>query len=160
MVPWCVALAATLVPASIYRPSQTYLVPAGTVITVQVQTAADTKASRVGEQITGRLLKPVVSQNDVELIPEGSKVFGTVTLVDPPAGPKPGRLEIRFTVIEHLRTGSKAMIRTVPAAFEGGTKKVRKFGVQKDRGTDAVLTPPAVVSCAMQDPLKVIIPKS
>ena len=141
------------------RPTyDTFIVPAGTVLTLEVQARLSSSTSRVGEQVTGRLTQ-AISREDVELVPAGTKVLGSIVEVHPHAGPRPGRLAVRFHVVEHKITGSRAAIRTTPIAVEGERQKARRFGMPVTRGAEASIEAQSIVACILEAPLRVMIPR-
>ena len=155
---WLLAALSLAPPAAGGVTYDTYIVPAGTALTLEVQTTASSTTSREGEQVTAKLLHAIV-RGEVELVPAGSKVFGTIVERQGASGPKPGRLGVRFHVVQHLVTGSRAAIRTELVAAEGGQVRARKFGVPVMRGTEAAIQAGSIVSCNLEEPLRVMIPK-
>jgi hypothetical protein len=138
--------------------STTYIVPAGTSLTLELLTAASSATSRKGDQVTANLLDPIM-RGEAELVPAGSKIYGTVSEVESHGGSRPGRVALRFHVVEHLVTGSRAAIRTGPVTAEGELRKERKFGVPITRGAPAAIQAGAIASVTLEEPLRVVIPK-
>jgi hypothetical protein len=154
---WLLAVLVLAPPAG-ETAYDTYVVPAGTALTLQLRSSASSSDSRTGEQVTATLML-AIARGEVELVPAGSKVFGTIVEREAHAGSKPGRIGIRFHVVEHAVTGSRAAIRTELIAAEGGQVKARKFGVPVMRGTEAAIQAGSIVSCNLEEPLRVMIPK-
>lgn len=62
------------------RQSQTHMVtvPAGTVLTLALDTSLSSETAQVGQSFTATVVEPILSENRV-VIPEGSRVEGKVT---------------------------------------------------------------------------------
>ena len=136
---------ASRVPAPRFEEFQ---VAAGTTLAVDLRTTLSSASSRRAELVEGRL-RHALSAGDVELVPAGAVIMGTVSDVEPAGRNTPGRLTFAFHVIEHPLTGSRATIHAAPRTFE--SVKPRKGKVYADvsleRGIDAsvLLTGPLLV---------------
>lgn len=129
-----------------------YQVAAGTFLSIELRTPLSSATARVGDPIDGRLLRSIVGEEDVELVPAGATVLGTVREVEAAGKKTPGRLALAFHVIEHPDTGSRASIRTTLLTFESErAPKAKAFPeIQLSRGSDA--------SVSLLAPLSVKIP--
>ncbi|HXW05384.1 MAG TPA: hypothetical protein VD833_09135 [Vicinamibacterales bacterium] len=98
-------------------------VPAGLWLSVELRTSIGSDTSAVEDEIRGRLTRPLVV-NDVEVVPEGATVLGTVTDVERSGRVKGlARVAFRFNVLEHPETGSRVSIRTAPIVREAEPTK-------------------------------------
>ena len=137
---------------------QDYQVPAGTWLAIELRTPVASDTSQRSDVIRG-VLKTALTVDDVELVPSGAAVFGTVTDVAPALRKMDrARLSFRFNVLEHQLTGSRVAIRTETRALEvdAGKKNPAAEGaaafnqVRLDRGSD--------VSVPLLQPFVVRIP--
>jgi hypothetical protein len=129
-----------------------YQVPAGAVFSVRLKTSARSASSTTGDQVDA-VLTETVFQDEVELIPAGSLVHGTV--VDAlPASPLAlrGRIAVAFYVLEHAVTGSRAAIKTRPFAIDAPPPTGK-------RPVDAELLAGQQLNVVLTEPLLVRIPK-
>ncbi len=137
-----------------------FKIAAGTTILVEMKSPVGSDSNRTGDTISGLLAMPLLS-GDTELVPSGAMVFGSVGDVrGPDRDSGPGRIELRFTIIEHPETRSRVRIRTTAATFDGERVKARKFGLPATRLTDARVAPGTVVSVTLVEPFVVKIPKT
>lgn len=142
-----------------------FQVPAGTLLPIELRTTLASDSSHVEDPVQGRLRDAIV-MDDVELVPAGASVLGTVMDSAPALRTNDrGHLSFRFSVLEHPETGSRVMIRTVLVAFEADGIKPKR--AQKDPA--ALLSPPAYevrlrpgadVSATLLEPFIVRIPRS
>jgi hypothetical protein len=100
-------------PATRYEE---YRISAGTALPIELRTVLSSSRSRPMDPVEGRLLRAIMA-DDVELVPAGAVVLGTVSEAEPAGPRKPGRLSFTFTVIQHPETGSRAMIRATVLTF-------------------------------------------
>jgi hypothetical protein len=125
-----------------------YQVAAGTTLPVELRTRLSSAAVRRGDHLEGRLLRPIVA-GDVELVPAGATVLGTVSQVERAQPKKAAVLAFTFHVIEHPDTGSRATIRVAERVFvsERPPKSKAFPEVELGKGTDAsvLLVAPLVV---------------
>ena len=137
---------------------QDYQVPAGTWLPIELRTPIASDTSQRADAIRG-VLKSALTIDDVELVPSGAVVFGTVTDVAPALRKTDrARVAVRFNVIEHPGTGSRVGIRTETRAFEvdAGKKNPGADGaaafnqIRLERGAD--------VSVSLLEPFLVRIP--
>jgi hypothetical protein len=135
-----------------YARSTDYQLPAGSVIAVRLRTTVGSATSAVGDQVDATLAE-AVTQDGVELIPAGSQMHGSV--VDAlPASERElrGRVAVAFFVIEHVRTGSRASIKTRRIALDA-PQPLRK------QTADVQLLAGQVLNLVLIEPLLVRIPK-
>lgn len=130
-----------------------YQIAAGTFVAIELRTSLSSATARVGDPVDGRLLRALVAEDeDVELVPAGATVLGTVREVEPAGKKTPGRLAFAFHVIEHPDTGSRASVRTTLLSFESErAPKAKTF-------PDVRLTPGTNASVTLLAPLSVKIP--
>ena len=119
-----------------------YQVAAGTFLSIELRSSLSSGTARVGDLVEGRLLRAIVADEDVELVPAGATVLGTVREVEPAGKKTPARLAFAFHVVEHPDTGSRATIRSTLLTFESArAPKAKTFAeVQLARGADASVT--------------------
>ncbi len=106
------------------------VVPASSVIGLQVETPLSSERSRVEDRVDARVTRDVTSAGRVA-IPAGSRVIGAVTLVER-AGKMKGtaRLGVRFHTLV-LGDGTEVPLRTEAVYREGdstGNESARKIG--------------------------------
>lgn len=140
------------------RPDQ-YRLAIGTVLPVQLRSAIDSATARVHEQFDAVLSAPV-KQDDIELIPSGSVLHGTIVQAEPATRERPrGRVEIVFTVVQHADTRSRAAIRTRPLMFEAEAPAETARGRKaKKQPIDVVLPAGHHLMLTLADTLVVHIP--
>jgi hypothetical protein len=141
------------------RPGE-YRVPIGTAVTARLKSAIDSGTAQANDQIDAVLSDPV-RQDDVELIPGGSILHGTVVKAEPATRDTPrGRVEIVFTVVQHAQTRSRAAIRTRPLMFEAEVppETGREKRTPKKQPIDLVLPAGAPLLLTLADTLVVYIP--
>jgi hypothetical protein len=137
-----------------------FKIAAGTSITIQIKTALSSDSNHNGDQIDGSLVLPLAS-GETELVPSGAPVFGSVGNVRVPERETgPGRLELRFTIIEHPETHSRVRITATPVSVEGERVKTRKRGVPATKLTDAQVASGTIVSVTLLEPFVVKIPRA
>jgi hypothetical protein len=99
------AAAALLVMATLVSPvaasTDTFTIPAGTTLDVELTSTLSTKTNQTGDLFTGKVSEPVFYQGD-EVVPEGSTVQGHLTFVQPPGRVK-GKAEMRL-VLDTIKT--------------------------------------------------------
>jgi hypothetical protein len=137
-----------------------FRVPAGTPLTIRLGTDASSASSRLDDPIVGRLSAAVTNEG-TELIPVGTTVFGGVSSVaaaDKDSGP--GRIEMRFTLIEHPETKSRVGIRTTPVRFQGAYVKTKRRGLPVTRPADVRVDHGTVVSATLLEPFVVRLPET
>lgn len=115
------------------------IIPASTAFTGTLTTPISSEMNRVGDTVSLNVDQPLVSTDNVVIVPWGSRIVGRVTEVEP-AGMtgKVGRMAIGFTEIQTpdgRRIPIEASIATEKKVLEGGTTKGR---VMKALGTAAV----------------------
>ena len=125
-----------------------FQVAAGTTLPIELRTRLTSSGNRRADVVEGRLLRAVTA-DDVELIPAGATVMGTVSEAEAAAPKRPGRLVFAFHVIEHPQTGSRATITAAARRFESEPPVKGKIyaDVVLEKGADAsiLLTAPLVV---------------
>lgn len=97
-----VALAAMLglglAPAA---AADSFMIPAGTTLDVELTSTLSTKTNQSGDLFTGKVSEPIFYQSQ-EVVPEGSTVQGHLTFVQPPGRVK-GKAEMRL-VLDTIKT--------------------------------------------------------
>ena len=134
--------------------SHDYQVAAGTAISIELRTPLSSNGSQRADAIEGRLLRPLVATNGVELVPSGATLLGTVSEAEPAGVKRPGRLAFSFQIIEHPETGSRATIKTATLTFESQPPAKGKLfaDVRVEKGADAsvLLLAPLLVSIPLE----------
>lgn len=132
---------------------ETYQVPAGTHLSLELRTALNSNSSRPRDEVRGKL-RQALTVEGIELVPAGAAVIGTVQETAPAGLKARGFITFEFHVIEHPDTKSLATIRTTALTFhsEPGEKKKTFKEVQLDPGAD--------IDVSLLAPLKVHIPRS
>jgi hypothetical protein len=132
---------------------ETYQVPAGTHLSLELRTALNSNSSRPRDEVRGKL-RQALTVEGIELVPAGAAVIGTVQETAPAGLKARGFITFEFHVIEHPDTKSLATIRTTALTFhsEPGEKKKTFKEVQLDPGAD--------LEVSLLAPLKVHIPRS
>jgi hypothetical protein len=74
-------------------------IPAGTILPVRLNHGFSSKSTRVGQQLTGRIMQDVPLPGSGKF-PEGSKVIGTILSVSAAGNNNAGRITLRFDQIE------------------------------------------------------------
>jgi hypothetical protein len=154
----CVGAAAAAPQDKKKRPARTYeefQVAAGTHLAIELRSRLSSNTNQQADPVDGRLLRAVTIDN-VELIPAGAPVLGTVSEVEFAGKRKPGFLAFTFHVIEHPETGSRAMIRATVLAYESERpKKGNVFPeviVEKGREVSVSLLAPLTVRIPIKPP--------
>jgi hypothetical protein len=131
-----------------------YQVAAGSAVSIELRTRLSSNGSQPADAIEGRLLRPLVATNGVELVPAGATVLGTVSEAEPAGLRRPGRLAFTFQIIEHPETGSRATIKTATLTFESQPPaKGNLFAdIRIEKGADAsvLLLAPLLVSIPVE----------
>jgi hypothetical protein len=81
--------------------TDTFTIPAGTTLDVQLTSTLSTKTNQTGDLFTGKVTEPIFYQGE-EVVPEGSAVQGHLTFVQPPGRVK-GKAEMRL-VLDAIKT--------------------------------------------------------
>jgi len=106
------------------------VLPASSVMGLEVDTALSSEKARVEDRVDARVSRDVMSEGHV-VIPAGSRVIGSVTLVERGGKVKtPARLGVRFHTLV-LADGREVPLRTEPIYREGespGPDSARKIG--------------------------------
>jgi hypothetical protein len=106
------------------------VLPASSVIGLEVDTALSSERARVEDRVDARVSRDVMSEGHV-VIPAGSRVIGSVTVVERGGKVKtPARLGVRFHTLV-LADGREVSLRTEPIYREGeapGPESARKIG--------------------------------
>lgn len=123
------------------RGYREYQVAAGTALPIELRTRLSSKRNQPFDEVEGRLLRPVTA-GDVELVPAGARVLGTVTDSQAATPRSPARLAFTFHVIEHPDTGSRATIRSSELSFASPApaRRAPAIDVELDKGADATVT--------------------
>jgi hypothetical protein len=141
------------------RPGE-YRVAIGSALTARLKSRIDSSTAQVNDQIDAVLSEPV-RQDDVELIPGGSILHGTIVQAEPATRETPrGRLQIVFSVVQHAQTRSRAAIRTRPLAFEAEVPPDAGRGKRtpKKQPIDVVVPSGTPLLLTLADTLVVYIP--
>lgn len=102
-------------------------IPAGTILPVRLNHGFSSKSTRVGQQLTGRIMQDVPLPNSRPnsgpgsgKIPEGSKVIGTILSVSAAANNNPGKITFQFSQIEihHRRMTMVTNLRAIASPVE------------------------------------------
>jgi hypothetical protein len=106
------------------------VLPASSVIGLEVDTALSSERARVEDRVDARVSRDVMAESHV-VIPAGSRVIGSVTTVERGGKVKtPARLGVRFHTLV-LADGREVPLRTEPIYREGeapGPDSARKIG--------------------------------
>ena len=109
---------------------QELVVPASSVISLQVQSPVSSERARVEERVDARVTRDVMADNSVA-IPAGSRVLGTVTAVERGGKIKErARLDVRFHTLV-LADGTEVPMRTETVSRFGESptgESARKIG--------------------------------
>ena len=130
-----------------------YQVPAGTYLELELETRLSSNSNAVGDPVDARLRLPLIAE-DIELVPAGATLLGSVSEVEPAGKKHPGRIVFAFHIIEHPETGSRATIKGTAISFASPRPKRGKAypELQLEKGLDA--------SLALLAPLTVRVPRS
>ena len=136
-----------------------FQVAAGTALLLTMRTPLDSSTAMVGDQVEAVLWSPVIQQ-DEELIPEGSVMFGKVRQVVRATEKTPaGSLTLAFTIVEHAETRSRAPLTThdlsVTATLEPPRGRIRK----RYTPVDASIAAGARLVATTSAPLLVWLPR-
>jgi len=118
-------------PNGMQQPLQGYLVtiPAQTEFSGTVKTPISSELANVGDQVKLSIDQPLVSTNNVVVIPVGSEIIGTVSEVNPTKRlGKPATLSIRFKEIvvpDGKRIPIEGSVATETGMLEAGSTKGR-----------------------------------
>ena len=119
-----------LPPAPKVPQFEEVVLPASSVIGLEVDTALSSERARVEDRVDARVSRDVMSEGHV-VIPAGSRVIGSVTVVERGGKVKtPARLGVRFHTLV-LADGREVPLRTEPIYREGeapGPDSARKIG--------------------------------
>ena len=130
------------------RPYEEFQVAAGTYLPIELHSVLSSNTSQPGDQVEGRLLR-AVTVDDVELIPAGATVLGSVSHAEAADARSRGRLAFSFHVIQHPETGSRAMVTMRVLSFESDPpvrgKPLPEIRLEKGTETSAVLLAPLLV---------------
>jgi hypothetical protein len=88
-------------------------IPAGTILPVRLNQGFSSKSTRLGQQLTGRIMQDVPLPGSGK-IPEGSKVIGTILSVSAAGRNNAGKITIQFAQIE-IRHRIAAMVTNLRA---------------------------------------------
>src|SRR5215207_4704667 len=86
-----------------------HTVPADTVIRVRMDTQLSSERSRVGDRFSTKVTEMVYGSDGVEVIPTGSRVWGSVTSVRRSGRRTPGSISVSFNQVE-LPNGARYAI--------------------------------------------------
>jgi hypothetical protein len=137
-----------------------YQIPAGTALLLELRTPFDSSSANVDDEIEATLWSPVI-QGGVELIPAASLVNGKITAVVRASKETPvGSVTFMMSVVQHGGTGDRAMLRTQRIVMEAPVAAPQRGRREKKmKPTDAGMTAGARFVAVMSEPLIVRIPK-
>jgi Bacterial conjugation TrbI-like protein len=119
-----------LPPAPKVPQFEEVVLPASSVIGLEVDTALSSERARVEDRVDARVSRDVMAEGHV-VIPAGSRVIGSVTMVERGGKVKtPARLGVRFHTLV-LADGREVPLRTEPIYRDGespGPDSARKIG--------------------------------
>jgi hypothetical protein len=117
-------------PAPVLPQFQEVVLPAASVMGLEVETAISSERARIEDRVDAKVTRDVMADGHVA-IPAGSRVIGSVTLVDRGGKVKqPARLGVRFHTLV-LADGREVSLRTEPIYREGdspASESARKIG--------------------------------
>lgn len=117
-------------PAPPVRQFEEVVLPAASVMGLEVETSLSSERTRVEDRVDAKVARDVMADGHVA-IPAGSRVIGSVTLVERGGKVKqPARLGVRFHTLV-LADGREIPLRTEPIYREGespGSESARKIG--------------------------------
>jgi hypothetical protein len=117
-------------PAPALPQFQEVVLPAASVMGLEVETAISSERARIEDRVDAKVTRDVMADGHVA-IPAGSRVIGSVTLVDRGGKVKqPARLGVRFHTLV-LADGREVSLRTEPIYREGdspASESARKIG--------------------------------
>jgi hypothetical protein len=77
------------------------VLPAGTMLTVQLDQSLSTARSRVGDRFTATVVEPLVAQTGEVAVPRGARISGVITGLNPSASrDQPAAIRLNFDRIE------------------------------------------------------------
>lgn len=76
--------------------TDTFVIPAGTTLDVELTSTISTKSNQTGDLFTGKINEPIISHGE-EVVPESSVVEGHITFIQP-AGRVKGKAEMRLVL--------------------------------------------------------------
>lgn len=76
--------------------TDTFIIPAGTTLDVELTSTISTKSSQTGDLFSGKINEPIIYHGE-EVVPESSMVEGHITLIQP-AGRVKGKAEMRLVL--------------------------------------------------------------
>ena len=76
--------------------TDSFVIPAGTNLDVQLTSTISTKSSQTGDLFTGKTNEPIIYHGE-EVVPESSMVEGHITFIQPPGRVK-GKAELRLVL--------------------------------------------------------------
>jgi hypothetical protein len=117
-------------PAPPVRQFEEVVLPAASVMGLEVETSLSSERARVEDRVDAKVARDVMADGHVA-IPAGSRVIGSVTVVERGGKVKqPARLGVRFHTLV-LADGREIPLRTEPIYREGdspGSESARKIG--------------------------------
>jgi hypothetical protein len=117
-------------PAPPVRQFEEVVLPAASVMGLEVETSLSSERTRVEDRVDAKVARDVMADGHVA-IPAGSRVIGSVTVVERGGKVKqPARLGVRFHTLV-LADGREIPLRTEPIYREGespGSESARKIG--------------------------------
>jgi type IV secretion system protein VirB10 len=113
---------------------QTFIIPAGSNLHVQLTVTASTKTNQSGDPWTGKVVEPIIAQGQ-EVVPAGSMAEGRITFVKPPGRAK-GVGEMRL-VLDKITTSEGLQY-----AVAAGLEDIQGAGDAKVKGEEGTIKGP------------------
>lgn len=138
-----------------------YQLAAGSALLLELITSLDSSSASVGDQVEATLWSPVI-QDGVELIPEGSRVIGSIVeVVRAEKGRPMPSITFAFSVVEHANTRDRATLPTRRIVIEApaAAPVARGRGKAKPKLPEAAMAAGSRFVARTTDPLLIRIPR-
>ena len=110
-----------------------HTVPADTIIRVRMNSQLKSDSARVGDRFSANVTELVYGGNGVEVIPTGSKVWGSVTSVRRAGRRTPGNISVSFNQVE-LPNGARYAINGSLSSLQADDTNADNEGTVRGRG--------------------------
>jgi hypothetical protein len=110
-----------------------YTVPADTVIRVRMDSQLNSRSARVGDRFATTVTEPVYGGSGVEVVPVGSRVWGTVTSVRRAGRRTPGNISVSFNQVQ-LPSGVRHTINGSLSSFDTDNVNDDNEGTVRGKG--------------------------
>jgi hypothetical protein len=110
-----------------------YTVPADTVVRVRMDSQLNSRSARVGDRFSTTVTEPVYGGSGVEVIPVGSRVWGTVTSVRRAGRRTPGNISVSFNQVQ-LPSGVRHAINGSLSSFDTDNVNDDNEGTVRGKG--------------------------